>query len=205
MSSYLSFRDGEGDDRRPPDPENGRPPDHGKTGRDHPGAGSGETRTRPPTLVAVDADACPRGALDTVRRLQVRHDFRVLTVASVNHIFTPWGPGHVHVVTGPEPEATDLALANRIRRGDAVVTQDWGLAALALGRGCRAISPTGRVYRPETIDLLLEERRLKAKFRRGGGRTRGPRARTAEDEARFERALLWAIMVADDPGEGEEV
>ncbi len=137
--------------------------------------------------------------MDTVRRLQVRYGFTVLTVASVNHMQVTWGPWHLHLVTGPEAEATDIAVANRARRGDVVITQDWGLAALVLGRGCRAISPTGRVYRPETIDLLLEERHLKAKFRRGGGRTRGPRARTTEDETRFERALVWALGQADLP------
>jgi hypothetical protein len=135
--------------------------------------------------------------MDTIRRLQMGYGFAVLTVASVNHMHATWGPWHLHLVTGPEAEATDLAVANRARRGDVVVTQDWGLAALVLGRGCRAISPTGRVYRPDTIDLLLEERHLKAKFRRGGGRTRGPRARTTEDEARFERALVWALGQAD--------
>ncbi len=143
--------------------------------------------------VVIDADACPRGAADTVRRLQPGYGYRVVTVASINHTVDHWGPWHEHVVAGPEPQATDMAVANRARRGDVVVTQDWGLAALVLGRGCRAISPTGHAYRPETIDLLLEERHLKAKYRRGGGRTKGPRARTAEDEERFERALVAAL------------
>jgi len=96
-------------------------------------------------------------------------------------------------VVGPEPQAADIAVANRARPGDVVVTQDWGLAALVLGRGCRAISPAGHTYRPETIDMLLEERHVKARVRRSGGRTRGPRPRTAEDEARFEKAFSRAL------------
>lgn len=148
--------------------------------------------------VVIDADACPRGAAQTVRRLQAKFGYRVATVASINHVVDLWGPWHEHVVAGPEPQASDIAVANRARSGDVVITQDWGLAALVLGRGCRAISPTGYTYRAETIDLLLEERHLKAKFRRGGGRTKGPPARTAEDEARFERALVGAL--APQPG-----
>ncbi len=148
--------------------------------------------------VIIDADACPRGAADTVRRLQPRYGYRVVTVASVNHVVESWGEWHEHVVSGPEPQASDLAVANRARAGDVVVTQDWGLAALVLGRGCRALSPTGFTYRPETIEMLLEERHLKAKFRRGGGRTKGPPPRTAEDELRFERALVEAL--AGPPG-----
>ncbi len=149
--------------------------------------------------VLIDADACPRGAAETVRRLQARFNYTVVTVASVNHLVQTWGPWHEHVVAGPEPQATDIAVANRARPGDVVITQDWGLAALALGRRCRAISPTGHTFRSETIGLLLEERHLKAKFRRGGGRTKGPRARTAEDEQRFERALVAALTLASPP------
>lgn len=134
-----------------------------------------------------------------MRRLQPRFGFRLLTVATVNHAVERQGPWHEHLVVGAEPQAADLALANRARAGDVVITQDWGLAALVLGRGCRAISPTGRIYRPETIQLLLEERHIKAKVRRGGGRTPGPRARTAEDEARFALALEWALGPTDRP------
>ena len=50
-----------------------------------------------------------------------------------------------------------------------MVTQDWGLAAVVLGKGAAALSPTGQVYQKETIDFLLEERNMKAKYRRGGG------------------------------------
>ncbi len=120
-------------------------------------------------------------------------------MASVNHVVENWGPWHRHVVVGPEPQATDLALANRARPGDVVVTQDWGLAALVLGRGCRAVSPGGYTYRPETIGFLLEEREIKARYRRGGGRTKGPRPRGAGDEARFERALVAALTAPDLP------
>ena len=143
--------------------------------------------------VIIDADACPRGAASTVRRLQGRFGYEVVTVASVNHTVETWGPWHAHVQVGSEPQSADLAVANRARRGDVVITQDWGLAALVLGRGSQAISPDGHTFRPETIELLLEERHIKAKVRRGGGRTRGPRPRTGEDDLRFERTLLEAL------------
>jgi len=158
--------------------------------------------------VIIDADACPRGAMRTVRRLQGRYGYEIVTVATVNHVIEDQGAGHEHVTVGPEPQAADMAVANRARAGDVVVTQDWGLAALVLGKGCRAISPAGRTYRPDTIETLLEVRHLEARFRRGGGRTRGPRARSAEDEARFERALIRALegrpSLFSERGEGAE-
>ena len=81
--------------------------------------------------VLVDADACP--VLELVRRLCAEAVVKVITVSSFRHDIR--GPDHVMV--GPEPQAADMALINRTQRGDIVVTQDWGLAALALARGPR--------------------------------------------------------------------
>ncbi|MFS8581375.1 MAG: DUF188 domain-containing protein [Limnochordales bacterium] len=94
-----------------------------------------------------------------------------------------------HVTVGDAPDEADLAVVNRTRPGDIVVTQDWGLAALVLGKGARCLSPAGYEYTPQRIDFQLHERHVKAKHRRAGGRTRGPRARTDADDQRFERTL----------------
>lgn len=139
----------------------------------------------PGLSVIVDADACPRGAMDVMRRCQVEFGYRLLTVASFNHVID--SPEHIMVGNGPDE--ADLAVVNRVRAGDIVVTQDWGLAALVLARGGRAVSPRGLTYTHEGMDFLLDERAAKAKVRRQGGRTRGPKARTSEDDAKFEEAF----------------
>ena len=51
----------------------------------------------------------------------------------------------------------DIALINLCQRGDIVVTQDYGVAALALGKGVKAIHQSGRWYTDENIDGLLVE------------------------------------------------
>ena len=51
------------------------------------------------------------------------------------------------------------------------------------------MSPSGAEYRQDKIDFMLEEREMKAKFRRGGGRTKGPAKRTQEDESKFRETL----------------
>lgn len=135
--------------------------------------------------VLVDADACPRGAMDTIRRLQTIYGYRIVTISSYNHVFD----GADHITVGGESQAADIAVINRVNTGDIVVTQDWGLAAMVLGKAGRPIDPRGRIFTEKNIDLLLEERHLKAKYRRSGGRTKGPKARTAEDEERFKEAF----------------
>lgn len=140
--------------------------------------------------VIVDADACPKGAMEVLRRLRREYGYRLVTVASFHHDMGRNGEdGAEHVTVGDGPDEADLAVVNRARPGDIVVTQDWGLAALALGKGARCLSPGGYEYTPERIDFQLDERHVKAKHRRAGGRTKGPRARTISDDRRFERAL----------------
>lgn len=142
--------------------------------------------------VVVDADACPRACLQILQRQKKTWKYRLLTVASVDH--------HIentdHVVVGKGSDAADLAVMNHAVKGDIVVTQDWGLAALVLGKGASAISPSGRIYSERNIDFLLEERSLKAKYRRAGGRTKGPTARTAIDDHRFEESFLKLVEQA---------
>lgn len=135
--------------------------------------------------IVVDADACPRGVLRALQRLKQEYGYRLITVASFNHHIE----GTDHVTVGDGPDEADLAIVNRIRKGDIVVTQDWGLAALVLARGAQAISPFGQEYDPARIEFLLDERHTKAKARRAGTRTRGPKARTANDDILFEQRI----------------
>jgi len=63
------------------------------------------------------------------------------------------------------------------------------LAAIVLGKGAKSLSPSGREFRSDTIEFLLEEREVKAKLRRSGKRTKGPKKRIPEDDRRFEMNL----------------
>lgn len=135
--------------------------------------------------VLVDADACPRQALIIAQKLCKELGWRCLTFASYNHQIG----GEDHTTVDAGPQAVDMKLANETREGDIVVTQDIGLAALILGKRAMSLTPHGNVFDPDRIAFHLEERNEKARFRRGGGRTRGPTARTREDDQRFAHAL----------------
>ncbi|NLI12477.1 YaiI/YqxD family protein [Pelotomaculum propionicicum] len=135
--------------------------------------------------IIVDADATPKNALDICRLAAKEFSVPLVTVASFNHRIE----SDRHVVVGNAPQEADMQVVNLTARGDIVVTQDWGLAAMALGKGAFALSPAGRIFREETIEFLLEEREIKARIRRGGGRTKGPRKRTSEDDDNFKRSL----------------
>ena len=87
-----------------------------------------------------------------------------------------------------------MKIVNLTEAGDVIVTGDWGLAAMVLGKEAKCLNPMGREFDPEKIGFLLEEREVKAKFRRGGGRTKGPKKRTSADDRRFEIRLEEILL-----------
>ena len=135
--------------------------------------------------ILVDADACPKNALQICMELGRKYTVEVWTVASFNHKIV----SDFHVVVGDGSQETDIKVLNITEAGDIIVTQDWGLAAMVLGKRASCISPVGRVFSNENIDFLLEEREVKAKLRRGGGRTKGPSKRTLQEDIVFQERL----------------
>lgn len=147
--------------------------------------------------IIVDADACPKAVLQICLNLGSKYSLPVWTVASFNHNLETEN----HVVVGSGSQEADLKVMNLAEKGDIIVTQDWGLAAMLTGKKARCLSPSGKEYHPEKIDFLLEERELKAKFRRSGGRTKGPKKRTAADDKRFLAELESMISNVNSNGD----
>ena len=135
--------------------------------------------------ILVDADACPKAALQICMTMGQTYHVPVWTVASFNHNIV----SDHHVVVGSASQEADIKVTNLTEEGDVIVTQDWGLAAMVLGKKAKCLSPVGREYHVDTIEFLLEEREVKAKLRRGGGKTKGPKKRTVDDDVKFTMTL----------------
>ncbi len=93
-------------------------------------------------------------------------------------------------------DSADFAIIERLAQNDVVVTQDIGLAAMALGRKAFAIGVRGREYLPATIDMDMEIRHVEKKVRRQGGRTKGPAPFTDDDREAFEANLSRIVEKA---------
>jgi len=141
--------------------------------------------------IVVDGDACPKSVLRICMNLGRKYCVPVWSVASFDHNIE----SDRHVVVGNGSQEADIKIINMTDEGDVIVTQDQGLAAIALGKGVRCLSPTGREFRSEGIEFMLEEREIKSKVRRAGGRTKGPKRRTSEDDRRFEICLERALSL----------
>jgi len=144
--------------------------------------------------VWIDGDGCPRTVVRATLRAGEQFGVRVVLVTNVHH--ETEAPDRV-VVDGAA-QAVDLAILNRMSPGDLVVTQDIGLAAMVLGRRGLALNPSGQEYKSEEMPLILEMREAAAKHRRGGGRTRGPKKRTEQDDQRYQESLLHLLRCEQD-------
>ena len=96
---------------------------------------------------------------------------------------------------GAGADAVDIALINLCCKGDIVVTQDYGVAAMALGKGAYAIHHSGRLFTDDNIDGLLMERHIaKVARRKSKNHLKGAKKRTDEDDKRFEDSFIKLIQ-----------
>ncbi len=86
-------------------------------------------------------------------------------------------------------DEADFAILNRIKSGDILLTNDTGLAAIALAKGAVVLNARGKQFREETIDERLMARHGAAKARRGGRKSKGPQKLRESDRERFAEKL----------------
>lgn len=133
--------------------------------------------------IFVDADACP--VIGIIERLAKKYDVPVTLLCDTNHVLVS-EYSEVKVI-GAGADAVDYALIGLCGRGDIVVSQDYGVAAMALGKGAYAIHQSGKWYTNENIDQMLMERHLAKKARRATKKNhlKGPKKRSTQDDERF--------------------
>jgi len=131
--------------------------------------------------VIVDADACP--VKDMIVRYAKEKSITVIMVIDTSHVIND---GYSEVITVDKAkDSADIKLINIAKEGDLIITQDFGVAAMAIAKKAYAINQNGMIYDKDNIDRLLFERHIGQKVRRSGGRTTGPRKRTKEDDEAF--------------------
>lgn len=135
--------------------------------------------------VLIDADACPvvQIAVELCRKYNVPCILLCDTAHQIEH------NNATSLTFDKGSDSVDFALVNRIAQGDLVITQDYGLASMCLTRGARVLHQDGWEYTAWNIDALLLQRHELRKYRASGGRTKGPKKRTSEQDHAFSTAL----------------
>lgn len=136
--------------------------------------------------IYIDADGCP-----VVRNtLKIAKKFGVLCVIICDTAHRIEYDGAETIVVSQGADSVDFRLVNLISKGDIVITQDYGLAAMCLGKNAIVLHQDGKQYTEENISGLLEFRVIGKKIRRNGGRTKGMPKRTMQQDFDFERVLV---------------
>lgn len=137
--------------------------------------------------IYVDADACP--VVKIVENIAKKYEIPVMLLCDTNHMMAS-DYSEVKII-GAGADAVDFALIGLCKKGDIVVTQDYGVAAMALGKGAYGIHQSGKWYTNDNIDQLLMERHLAKKARNASKKhhLKGSPKRTEEDDKRFEESF----------------
>ena len=139
--------------------------------------------------ILIDADGCP--VVDITVKLGQKYNIETIIMCDTSHVINKIGIETIVLSKGMD--SVDFALVNKVNKGDIIVTQDYGLAAMVLSKGGYPINQNGMVYTNENIDQLLFTRHISKKIRNAGQRTKGPRKRTKEDDIKFKNSLISLI------------
>ena len=151
--------------------------------------------------IFVDADACP--VVVIVENIAEKYNILVTLLCDTNHVL--YSDYSEVIVVGAGADAVDYKLVSICHKGDIVVSQDYGVAAMALGKGAYAIHQSGKWYTNDNIDRMLMERHLNKKARRGSSKNhmKGPKKRTKEDDEHFAQSFEKLVLMAQ-AKEGEQ-
>ena len=144
--------------------------------------------------ILIDADGCP--VVDIAVKMAKRKNVDCILICDTSHVFEKSGAVTITVSKGVD--SVDFALVNMAQRGDIVVTQDYGLAAMCLARGAVPVSQDGMVYDDNNILSLLSQRAMAKKIRMSGGRLKGNAKRSTEQDKAFEQKLKELLSAEKD-------
>lgn len=135
--------------------------------------------------IYIDADGCP--VVDSTIKIAFENGLEAVIICDTAHSIEYEGVVTITVSQGAD--SADFKLVNMISRGDIIITQDYGLAAMCLGKDAYVLHQDGLEYTTENICGLLEVRAINKKIRKSGGRTRQMPKRTQSQDKDFEKAL----------------
>ena len=134
----------------------------------------------------IDGDGCPvineclsicdQKAIEVILVCDTAHHYQIEDIEII-----VVDQGHDHA---------DFEILRRIGKHDLLVTQDTGLAALALGKGAVCLHPSGMEFNDASILQLLNQRSDGIKIRKQTKRYGHMKKRNAADNERFICALL---------------
>lgn len=133
----------------------------------------------------IDADGCP--VVGITEGIAQKREIPLHVVKNIHH-HLELSYGKVYTVDSGSDQA-DFYIANRLLKGDLVITQDYGLAAMAIAKGAVAMNQYGSLIDGHNIDQHLDRRHFNQQMRKQTGKSTKFKKRSPEDNLNFAREL----------------
>lgn len=141
--------------------------------------------------ILIDADGCP--VVKQATQIAKENNIEVVIFCDTSHIINS---DYAQIITVSKgADSVDFALVNEVKSDDIVVTQDYGLAAMVLSKGGKAITQNGMIISDSNLELLLTSRYESKKARMSGAHLKGPKKRTAQNDEEFIKSFKSLLCV----------
>lgn len=141
--------------------------------------------------ILIDADGCP--VVKQATQIAKENNIEIVIFCDTSHIINS---DYAQIITVSKgADSVDFALVNEVQSGDIVVTQDYGLAAMVLSKGGKAITQNGMIISDSNLGLLLTSRYESKKARMSGAHLKGPKKRTIQNDEAFIKSFKSLLCV----------
>lgn len=140
--------------------------------------------------IIIDGDGCPQGVKRTCEVAANHFNIDLVTVVDMAHYISS---NYTVITVEKGRDAVDYKIIQILKNGDIVITQDYGLASLAMKKAKCVIHTNGFVFTDKNIENLLQTRYIGQKMRKAGKRTKGPKKRTNIQDEKFKNTLFNVI------------
>ena len=137
----------------------------------------------------IDGDGCP--VVDLAISIALDYGLQATIICDTAHSYVRDDVDVIVVDQGRD--SADFALLNRLSAFDLLITQDSGLAALALGKKAIVLNQNGFEYNEENILQILNQRSDGIKIRKKTNRFSHIAKRTMKDDDDFCQGLIIVI------------
>lgn len=141
--------------------------------------------------ILVDADACP--SINLITQIAVDNNIELYLYSDSTHNIIN---EYANVITlDKRCQSVDIVIANEIKKEDLLITQDFGLATMALAKKALVVHPKGIIYTDNNIDQLIFERYINNKSRKQNIHIKGPKKRKEEDNTNLINSLKKCLNI----------
>lgn len=140
--------------------------------------------------IFVDGDGCPVVNLT----IEIAKSFEIDIVVVKNYCHEINNEYATIITVDKSRDSADYYIANNVNKGDIVVTQDYGLAAMAIAKNAVCINQNGLIITSDNINQLLGRRHFNQELRRKHNKYTKFKKRSPESDLYFEKNIKFLIQ-----------